>query len=689
VRPAASDVEAISSVAGSAQVMGIDRKGMNTILGILSNMYSDGNYAVVREYSSNALDSHIAAGNDGPILITSPSLLDPVFTVQDFGTGLSRDEVLNVFAMYGASTKRDTDDQIGSFGIGAKSAFTVGTQFIVTAVKDGWQTAALFALNDEGAPTVNILSHQETDEPNGVQVKIGVRDVNGIKDAIERLFPTWKRGTVLVDGIEPVSVWDNLEKLSGDLYMGFRNGNYSYNLDSAWTVVMGGIPYKVPLSVINSLDMRQRTIITRVQSSQVKVYRDLPIGSVDITPSREELRVTPKTIATVAKMAEDFMTYVAPWITKQISGADSIGAALIAFHGMRHKLGTIGDDTMKNITWHGKPLPTVTVNLEMAEHFTLHSRGFYGDKTARRYKGIKLGPSIGLQRYIFVTHVPERRIRSVQLAAKPFLQSQDKEDGIQVVVALKDNPDNYKMEWFDPSDPAYVSISFDDFIRVWKPKTTPAQRGEVRYTVYGEADLFTVDELKVEPKVFYLTYGERFINHRSVIGKMTADGNVIVMLTGTQKPEVFVKRVPGAIHLPGAMKENAREFLDSLGNDDLEAMFRRSVLTSVDNHLLSFLVPLRSQITNPVVQDAMRIYEDASHHQSTNRDKISLIQSASEYAERSMPVADGNKEKLETLRKVATGLPLLYAYIQHSRYDSGKGALGRQHVIDYINSIKL
>jgi len=50
-----------------------------------------------------------------------------------------------VYARYGASTKRGTNDQVGAFGLGCKSAFTLGQQFVVTAVKDGQRTVALFA----------------------------------------------------------------------------------------------------------------------------------------------------------------------------------------------------------------------------------------------------------------------------------------------------------------------------------------------------------------------------------------------------------------------------------------------------------------------------------------------------------------------------------------------------------------
>lgn len=706
MRPAVSDVETISSVAGTAQIMGVDAGSMSMILSVLSNLYGDPSLAVVREYSSNAIDSHVEAGNPDPILVTSPSQFDPTFVVRDFGVGLSRDDLLNVYAWYGASTKRGcqskltkcsdgscddcqlADTQIGSFGVGAKSAFAVGSQFVVTAVKDGMQTIALFALNSDGAPTVNILSHQVTLEPNGVKVEVGVRDVQGVQNAIERLFPTWKRGTVLVDGIEPASIWDSLEHLSGSLYLGWRGDRNSQ--DRAWNVVMGGVPYAVPSAVIASLEMRQRNIIYNVQQSQVKMYLNLPIGSVDITPSREELRVTAKTTATIARMADDFMEAIGSWITSQISDAETVGAALIAFHGLRNKLGNIGNDTLARVTWHGRPLPRALVILPDVEYFTLHSRGYAGGKNARRTKSIKIGPGSYLERYLYVTHVPERRNRSVQLAAKPYLLEQDKNTGIEFVVALPGQPDNHKTDWFDPSDPAFHTITFEAFIKEWKPKPTPSQRGEVKYQVHESFDPFTVDELKAEAKVFYLTYGERYTRlSGSQIVDLTTDGNPVVMLTGTQKSEVFLKRVPGAIHLPQAMREKAIGILDNLSKDDLDALFSKSVLMSVDTSLFNFLLQIRGEITNPVIQEALSIYETATCAQGKDRDRINLLRSAAEHAHRPMPVAPMDQAKLAVLHKVDTGLPLLYAYMKSGRYETTPSPVGRKHVIDYMNSITL
>jgi len=138
----------------NTHAMGMDEAGMDVLMSLLSNMYSDGYLAVVREYGCNARDSHVEAGVDRPIEVSLPTILEPQFKVQDFGVGLSHDEILNVYARYGASTKRDSNAMIGAFGIGAKSAFTVGNAFTVTGVKNGEKTIAMFSLEQGGKPEV-------------------------------------------------------------------------------------------------------------------------------------------------------------------------------------------------------------------------------------------------------------------------------------------------------------------------------------------------------------------------------------------------------------------------------------------------------------------------------------------------------------------------------------------------------
>ena len=102
--------------------MTIDPSGMAHVMAILTNLYANAPLAVLREYATNARDSHVAAGSDRPIEVDLPTDLNPSLVIRDFGVGLSEQEIIDVYARYGASTKRDTDDQVGAFGLGWRLA---------------------------------------------------------------------------------------------------------------------------------------------------------------------------------------------------------------------------------------------------------------------------------------------------------------------------------------------------------------------------------------------------------------------------------------------------------------------------------------------------------------------------------------------------------------------------------------
>ena len=90
-----------------------------------------------QEYLCNARDAHREVGNDAPILVTLPTVRKPLIKIRDFGPGLSPDRVANVFVKYGTSTKTNSNNETGGFGIGAKSAWSFTDSFQVTSYPDG------------------------------------------------------------------------------------------------------------------------------------------------------------------------------------------------------------------------------------------------------------------------------------------------------------------------------------------------------------------------------------------------------------------------------------------------------------------------------------------------------------------------------------------------------------------------
>ena len=79
-----------------------------------SKLYTDKIMAPIRELLCNAYDAHIAAGiPDTTLEVHMPSAGKQEFRIRDFGTGLSAEDMLELYTTYGASTKNLSNDFIG------------------------------------------------------------------------------------------------------------------------------------------------------------------------------------------------------------------------------------------------------------------------------------------------------------------------------------------------------------------------------------------------------------------------------------------------------------------------------------------------------------------------------------------------------------------------------------------------
>ena len=118
---------------------GIKQDGLAHIFSVLRNqLYSDKILAVIREYATNGVDAHTEAGKPNePIVITLPTRWEPTFKCRDFGWGLSDTDIHEIYAFYGESTKRKSNQMIGQLGLGSKSAFAYGDNFVITSFVDG------------------------------------------------------------------------------------------------------------------------------------------------------------------------------------------------------------------------------------------------------------------------------------------------------------------------------------------------------------------------------------------------------------------------------------------------------------------------------------------------------------------------------------------------------------------------
>jgi len=99
--------------------MSLDAESTAHLMMLLStNLYSDNIGTPIQEICSNALDSHIEAKVNEPIIVSfeKQETGDFIFSCEDFGLGLDDNDFRNIMSKYGKSTKRNNAEVLGMMG---------------------------------------------------------------------------------------------------------------------------------------------------------------------------------------------------------------------------------------------------------------------------------------------------------------------------------------------------------------------------------------------------------------------------------------------------------------------------------------------------------------------------------------------------------------------------------------------
>jgi hypothetical protein len=266
------------------------------IFGMLrGSLYSDKPLAVVRESTTNAWDAHQDAfiGNM-PINVVLPTDLEPTFIVRDYGFGLSYEGICNTFVLYGASTKRGTNEQIGCKGIGSKAPFAYTDLFTIISYNQGVKSTYTAFLDETDVGQCNKVHEEPCGSETGLEIRVPVlpQDVAAFHRAAEYLFQFYTPTPNVNIPITPRA----MDKRAN----GFLNPIGSPDsTPGSWIAVEGIVPYT--LDYTKMLDeLREAGLEEAVKAASGGLYFD--IGTVSVSASREELEYTTRTKkAVVAK----------------------------------------------------------------------------------------------------------------------------------------------------------------------------------------------------------------------------------------------------------------------------------------------------------------------------------------------------------------------------------------------------
>lgn len=308
----------------------VNKSKLAKLYGLLSNIYKNPIGAIVREYASNAYDANKEAynfktmeyadivkkytwmvdPNKSDINISEVEFLEikdklkrtdenePVvagfykkgeevyFYIKDFGVGLSPKRMMFIYFDYLSSTKEETNDELGGFGIGAKSALAYTNVFEIDTNYNGVNYKYIMSKGAKGIPEGNLLHKSEFDESleNGTTIKIKLKnnsdsgDISMFFHEIKNQLPYMDNLYVDTDYLSTISQYRYAEDVND--YKIYTTGNWMIRNNSPideMHLCLGNITYDIDWNEIGV-----RTIYSPIALK-------FEIGELEPTPSRESI----------------------------------------------------------------------------------------------------------------------------------------------------------------------------------------------------------------------------------------------------------------------------------------------------------------------------------------------------------------------------------------------------------------
>lgn len=277
-------------------------------------LYKDKIGSIVRELSCNAFDSHVAADNqDVPFDIHLPDTFEPYFYIRDYGTGISHDNIIQIYTTYFESTKDDANDEVGAFGLGSKTPFSYTDSFTVISIHNGVKTM-YNAHMSEGLPRmVQYGESEETDEPDGLEVNVSVESVDykAFSDAVKRQLKFFPVKPNILNGQIEWDEFDTVLDVPGFRYYTITNAPTGYGSkrspSAGLFIKQGPVGYPIDFDIIdqylNSNGINPDKFYNYLKgldnSNNNCLVFDMPIGTVEVTASREGISYTDTTIRNI------------------------------------------------------------------------------------------------------------------------------------------------------------------------------------------------------------------------------------------------------------------------------------------------------------------------------------------------------------------------------------------------------
>lgn len=257
---------------------------------LIDGLYENKIQSIVREIWSNALDSHVAAGcPERPFEVIFPDIYNAVFSVRDFGTSLSHAEIMGLYTTVFESTKEDTNEAIGKFGLGSKSPFAYTDMFTVKAY-DGTTLRVYTALiSEDGVPQIHFMGEFPCDEERGLEVSFPIRndDIYAFRQAAERVSLGFDVKPLVKNSDDQNHKWPRLVPIVEGNGWKLVQPDGGVGICGAYAK-MGCVLYPINAYAIQELSNEEARLLRN------DFILEFEVGELEVNASREALSYGPK-----------------------------------------------------------------------------------------------------------------------------------------------------------------------------------------------------------------------------------------------------------------------------------------------------------------------------------------------------------------------------------------------------------
>lgn len=299
---------------------------------IFGQIYPDIIKAIVRELFTNAWDSQKSAKNlETPIEIHIPTSWEPFFSIRDYGTGMTPSIIEEVYSKIFESTKDQSDDEAGMFGMGSKTPLGYTDTFSVTSYVNGTFWHYNIFMDETSSPAISLMATGETDEPNGVEVSVGVE---------EKDFETFKNHVQFfaLGANTPVNI--NRERFLQKYEVLYSGANWQLlkkNVDryqNNTQIRMGCVLYTLNYNLVRSYisNIMQYSELQKFESFTKQPFvLDFDIGEFDVTGSREDIIYNAESAKKIADRLIGAVDEIRSNVQNEINNAETYGKAWTIF----------------------------------------------------------------------------------------------------------------------------------------------------------------------------------------------------------------------------------------------------------------------------------------------------------------------------------------------------------------------